>query len=334
MSNKSKIEWTDATWNPVTGCTKVSEGCRNCYAKTFAERFEGTLGHYFETGFNVTLRPNKLLEPIKWRKPKKIFVNSMSDVFHPDVPEWYIDQIFGVMLANHVLERQAEHSFQLLTKRPERMKEYLNTKPAELIKRWSESLDGVVIMDDADVCFSEYVNGFLDKTDFFPLPNLWLGVSVENQNAADERIPLLLETPAAIRFLSCEPLLGPVNISPYLWDMGSLDFEKNKVSTEDGLGWIIAGGESGHKARPMHPEWVRSLRDQCQAAGVSFHFKQHGEWLHRELVEDTRNDSPNSVKYFPELKGTFARVGKTVAGRMLDGRTWDEMPNHERGFEG
>lgn len=288
MSDNSKIEWTDATWNPVTGCTKVSEGCHHCYALTFAERWRGTPGHYFENGFDLTLRPHKLLEPIKWRKPKKIFVNSMSDLFHSEVPDWFIDQVFGVMLANYVLDRQAEHSFQLLTKRPPRMQEYLSAGRDVLLKRWSESLDGVVIMDDPDVLFSEYVSGFLDQDDLFPLPNLWLGVSVENQKAADERIPFLLETPAAIKFLSCEPLLGPVDFRkvPYF----------NRTDLNLSNWWVIVGGESGRGARPMDADWARSIRNLCKIAGVPFFFKQWGG------------------------------VNKVTAGRELDGRTWDEMP--------
>lgn len=336
MSDKSKIEWTDATWNPVTGCTKVSEGCRNCYAKTFAERFEGTQGHYFENGFKVTLRPNKLLEPIKWRKPKKIFVNSMSDVFHPDVPEWYIDQIFGVMLANHVLERQAEHVFQLLTKRPERMHEYLNAGADVLLKRWSESLDGFVIMDEQDIMFSEYVSGFLDQDNFFPLPNVWIGVSVEDQKTANERIPLLLQTPAAIRYLSCEPLLGPVDLNSIslpdgvYWD--ALDKTEAADAVLEGdcaavIDWVIVGGESGHKARPMHPDWVRSLRDQCQRAVVPFFFKQWGEWA---PIHDLLADGPGikgKVWHRFDPDESVCRIGKMAAGRLLDERIWDEIPN-------
>jgi len=331
MSDKSKIEWTDATWNPVTGCTKVSEGCRNCYALTFAERFRGTPGHYFENGFDITLRPNKMLEPLKWRKAKKIFVNSMSDLFHPEVPDDFIDQVFGVILANHVLDRQAEHTFQLLTKRPERMQEYLGAGPDVLLERWGESLDGVVIMDNPDVCFSEYVDHFLDKDEFFPLPNLWIGTSVENQKAAVERIPHLLMTPADVRFLSCEPLLGSVDF----WDVPSprdgQPFEVLQPLGSDwsGINWVIAGGESGHGARPVHPDWIRSLRDQCQAAGVPFFFKQWGEWWPypdeiNKMTVNRNTKEGGKVKRFENWY--FERNGKKAAGRILDGQTWDELP--------
>ncbi|WP_110933769.1 DUF5131 family protein [Paenibacillus bouchesdurhonensis] len=180
MSDKTGIEWADATWNPVTGCTKVSEGCRNCYAKTFTERFEGTPGHYFESGFHVTLRPEKLDQPLRWKRPRRIFVNSMSDLFHPDVPDGFIEQVFRVMtIAQH-------HTYQILTKRPERMRDWI------LQRGW--------IMSE--------------------LPHVWLGVSVENQKAADERIPHLLQIPAVVRFLSCEPLLGPVDLSKWMLTPG------------------------------------------------------------------------------------------------------------------
>lgn len=251
MSDKSKIEWTDATWNPVTGCTKVSEGCRHCYALTFAERWRGTPGHYFENGFDVQLRPNKLDEPMRWKRPRKIFVNSMSDLFHKDIPDDYIRQVFDVMA------QTPQHTYQVLTKRPERMMEFVNGyNPENLAPH--------------------------------PLPNVWLGTSVENQKAADERIPFLLETPAAVKFLSCEPLLGP------------LDFRKvpgfNRRDLNLSNWWIIVGGESGNGARPMEADWARSIRDQCKIAGVPFFFKQWGG------------------------------VNKATAGRELDGRTYDEMP--------
>lgn len=269
MSDKSKIEWTDATWNPVTGCSKVSEGCRNCYAQTFAERFRGTPGHYFENGFDITLRPDKLDQPLKWKKPRRIFVNSMSDLFHEDVPFDFIDRVFVVMsLAEH-------HTFQILTKRPSRMKEYLSKNRLKHIglNEW-------------------------------PLLNIWLGVSVENQKAADERIPLLLQTPSAVRFLSCEPLLGPVNLS----------MRTDRFEMVPGIDLVIVGGESGYNARPMHPDWAMSIRDQCQAAGVAFFFKQWGEWA------PVLNPEPHAAAK------AFNKVGKKKAGRLLDGREWNEMP--------
>lgn len=210
---KSQIEWTEATWNPVTGCTQISPGCAHCYAKTFAERFRGVPGHPYENGFDLQLRPERLDQPLRWKKPRTIFVNSMSDLFHPEIPEDYIRQVFGVM------ESAPRHRFQVLTKRSERLAELAPTLP------WPE--------------------------------NVWMGVSVENQRFAC-RANDLREVPAKVRFLSCEPLLGALD----------LDLQ--------GIHWVIAGGESGPGARAMQPEWARGLRDQCEAASVPFFFKQWG----------------------------------------------------------
>lgn len=225
MGDNSKIEWTEATWNPVTGCTEVSEGCDHCYARTIAERFRGVKGHAYEQGFDLRLWPQRLDQPLRWRRPRLVFVNSMSDLFHEGVRDEFIASVFDVMAeARH-------HTFQVLTKRPGRM--------ASLLRRWART-------------------GALE-----PLANVWLGTSVENQKWADVRIPKLLETPAAVRFLSCEPLLAPINLT-------------NWLRQGPGLDWVIAGSESGLEARPMDPAWVSDLRDQCTAAGVAFFFKQWG----------------------------------------------------------
>lgn len=333
MSDKTGIEWADATWNPVTGCTKVSEGCRNCYAKSFAERFKGTPGHYFESGFKVTLRPDKLMQPIRWKRARRIFVNSMSDLFHQEVPQQYIDQVFGIMLASHMLERVGKHTYMLLTKRPERMRAYFAAGPERLLERWSKALDGILIMEDGDVFYSEYISGWPIE-EMWPLPNLWIGVSVENQQAADERIPLLVETPATVRFLSCEPLLGEVDLSrwimtpgwaPSYYDPDNIHGHPNAEPTNEHINWVIVGGESGSKARPMHPDAARSLRDQCQTAGVPFLFKQWGEWAPAEAVG--RFSGKQRVEHISDGKRTLCvyRFGKVLAGRLLDGRTWDEF---------
>ncbi|TMV49383.1 phage Gp37/Gp68 family protein [Paenibacillus mesophilus] len=298
MSDKTKIEWSDATWNPVTGCSKVSEGCRNCYALTLAERFRGTPGHYFEKGFDVTLRPDKLDQPLRWRRPRRIFVNSMSDLFHPDVQDDFIDQVFAVMALC------PQHTFQILTKRPERMAQYLNHSSRK--NDIETSAHGT----------SYRISGFgrldLKDEDYdfqWPLPNVWLGVSVEIQKAADDRIPLLIETPAAVRFLSCEPLLGEV-VVPW-W---------NRID------WIIVGGEKGPGARPMHPDWARSLRDQCQAAGVPFFFKQFGEWapVHELRCNERGIKGKPWFNFDPDT--ALCKIGKVAAGRLLDGREWNEFP--------
>jgi protein gp37 len=234
MSDGSAIEWTDATWNPVRGCTKVSPGCKHCYAETFSERFRGVPGHPFEQGFDLRLVPEALALPLRWRAGRRIFVNSMSDLFHEAVPEEYIGRVFEVMA------RASQHRFQVLTKRSTRM--------------------------------AEVVAGLRVP------PNVWLGVSVESEAYA-ARIDDLRRVNAAVRFLSVEPLLGP---------LPNLNLR--------GIHWVIVGGESGPRARPMAPEWARAVRDQCVAAGVPFFFKQWGG------------------------------VRKHLTGRVLDGKTWDEMP--------
>lgn len=243
MSATSDIEWTDATWNPVKGCTKVSPGCARCYAETFAERFRGVPGHPFEQGFDLKLWPERLGLPLRWKKPKRIFVNSMSDLFHESVPDEFIDRVFATMARAHW------HTFQLLSKRPERMRAYVS---------------GLSHREAA-----HYVNA-----PSWPLPNVWLGTSIENQHWADIRVPQLLATPAAVRLLSCEPLLGPLDIRE--WLPVNTGGRYGRLYPRDAIGWVIAGGESGPGARPMDVAWVRSLRDQCRSAGVPYFLKQMG----------------------------------------------------------
>ncbi|SRR6266540_4278413 len=264
MSDKTAIEWTDATWNPTTGCTQVSPGCDHCYALTMSERFRGVPGHYFENGFDVQLRPDKLDQPLRWKRPRRIFVNSMSDLFHDDIPELYIASVFGIMA------EAKQHTFQLLTKRHGRMR--------SMLRRWVHE-DGMVMP-----------------------PNVWIGVSVENQQWADIRIPALLDTPAAVRFLSMEPLLGPVELDEN-WLHGDPECQCDDPAGCHTIDWVIVGGESGRGARPMRADWARSLRDDCQNADVAFHFKQWGA------------HGPDAV-----------RRDKHANGRELDGRTWDEFP--------
>lgn len=231
----SSIEWTDATWNPVRGCTKVSPGCKHCYAETFAERFRGVSGHPYEQGFDPRFVPDQLDAPLRWRKPRRVFVNSMSDLFHEAFADEQIAAVFDR------IECCPQHTFQILTKRAARLPEWFawlaRTRPkAQLV-----------------------------------LPNAWLGVSAEDQRRADERITHLLATPAAVRFVSVEPLLGPVDLG---WALEAHSPETTGVRTQPALDWVIAGAESGNGARPMHEDWVRSLRDQCAAAGVKFFYKQ------------------------------------------------------------
>lgn len=292
---KSNIEWTDRTWNPLAGCTWESDGCDGCYAAGMSLRLEamaekliaegknaGKLEKYVgiaqrrsdgRAAFNgkIHLDDDALGEPLTWKKPQMVFVNSMSDLFHRDVPDAFLDRIFMVM-------REAkQHTFQVLTKRPERMKEYIN-------KRWI-------------------------GLGLFEARNIWLGTSVENQAAADGRLGHLVNTRAHVRFVSCEPLLGPVDLRHWL----------------QAIHWVIVGGESGKGARPMHPDWARGLRDQCQEEGTKYFFKQHGEWApctHFAIAEGTDR---NNVHQFEDGQLMY-RYGKKQAGRLLDGREWNEMP--------
>lgn len=288
MGDRSRIEWTEATWNPVTGCDEVTPGCDVCYAKTLAERFRGTPGHYFENGFDVQLRPERLDQPLRWKRPRAIFVNSMSDLFHKDVTDDFIADVFAVMALS------GQHQFQLLTKRHSRMRSLLSSDDF----RWQVWHCMLTITHERSMPMpAGHATGLR-----WPLPNVWLGVSVEDQTRANLRIPALLDTPAAVRFLSCEPLLGPIDLRQSL-AKSRPDFDGDRLYVRDRLHWVIAGGESGRGARPMHPDWARDLRDQCAAAEVPFHFKQWGEH------DETGN-----------------RVGKKAAGRLLDGINHDGYP--------
>lgn len=314
--DKTGIEWTDATWNPIRGCSKVSAGCKFCYAETMAARFswepkpgnhdeakESKPGPYFGVIENgkwngkITFHEDKLDQPLRWKKPRKIFVNSMSDLFHENVRGEWLDKIFGVM------EQMApQHIYQILTKRPERMRDFMMSHyPEPHNKQW-------------------------------PPPNIWLGVSVENQEAADERIPILLQTPAVIRWISAEPLLGPINLKGTLanheWDNG----------VPGGLNWVVVGGESGPGSRPMHPDWALGLRDQCEAAGVPYLFKQWGDWGHHSSGDHcivrpddglfvTMKTEPRQFDLFGNHSGHLRRCGKKKAGRELDGKLHDGYPN-------
>jgi protein gp37 len=268
MGTRTGIEWTDATWNPVRGCSRVSEGCRNCYAEGVAARFSGP-GQPFE-GFadrartgskwtgKVALVPKALRLPLSWRTPKRIFVNSMSDLFHESLSDDAIDEVFSVM--GQCDDRGLGHVFQVLTKRHERMARYMATRARQA---WNRARLG---------------------PDAWPARNLWLGVSVENQAEADRRIPHLLAVPAKVRFLSCEPLLGPVDLHSALCrETGSCPTCPQCLG---GIDWVIAGGESGPGARPMHPDWARGLRNQCADAGVPYFFKQWGAFEPVTIIDD------------------------------------------------
>jgi protein gp37 len=329
VADNTGIEWCDATWNPVTGCTEVSPGCDHCYANTFAERWRGTPGHYFENGFDVQLRPEKLDQPLRWKRPRRIFVNSMSDLFHDSVPDEYIARVFAVMAVC------PDHTFQLLTKRHGRMRALLSGDFRDQVA------EEITDMMAAATPPGRYWPVTFDRTttdgfnvwgpSVWPLPNVWLGVSTENQKWADIRVPALLETPAAVRFVSAEPLLGPI-------DLHTDPIEAESPFWGSQLDWVIVGGESGHGARPMHPDWVRGLRDQCEDAGVAFLFKQWGEWRGHLDGHDYREphawvnvadgrvaDEDTAISDGGDWTGVW-RFGKKAAGREVDGRTWDEYP--------
>lgn len=306
----TKIEWTDETWNPVTGCTKVSPGCDNCYAEKITERFHGK-GSFAE----VKLHPDRLDHPLRWRKPRRVFVNSMSDLFHEAIPDDYLARVFAVMALT------PQHTYQILTKRHGRMRSLLRDEchcgsghaPSIHLR---SAMAWAVSKANPD-----RVPGVPDEAEHriyfdtpWPLRNVWLGVSVEDQKRADLRIPALLDSPAAVRFLSCEPLLGGVDLKAH-WLRPT--FPGPRIS------WAIIGGESGPGARPMHPDWARHLRDQCQAAGVPFFFKQWGSWAPAvNLDPDLRERATEQIAG----QDYVCRVGKKAAGRVLDGRAWDEYP--------
>lgn len=371
MGDKTGIEWADATWNPLRGCSRVSDGCRHCYAETVAHRFSGP-GMPYEgltrivngrptwTG-EIRLVPELLDQPLRWKRPRRIFVNSMSDLFHENVPDSFIDRVFAVMWACHFCDGgQSKHVFQILTKRAQRMRDYLKQDRRE---NWARAAVNIAGKSDPDGLFDDIANAQGSH------PRIWLGVSVENQATADERIPLLLETPAAIRWISAEPLLGAIDLWPSAYlpcpnvddcimdpDTGAYECcrqcDYTGVGNEIGIDWVVAGGESGPRARPMHPAWARSLRDQCAAAGVAFHFKQWGEWAPRggeitgggidfsaidpqctrwplvirlgEHGLDTRCGENCGAGIGEEI--FMQMVGKKAAGRRLDGVLHDEYP--------
>lgn len=260
----TKIEWVrnadksqGKTWNPVTGCSAVSEGCRLCYARRMARRLAGRYGYpEYPHHFDVTLRPDRLDIPLRRKKPTTYFICSMSDLFHEDVPFEFIGRVFATTIAAD------RHTFQILTKRPERMLSFIS---------WFQAKTAL------------YLRMFR---------HIWLGVSCENQATADERIPLLLQTPAAVRFVSCEPLLGPIDLGNPNWYWP----DDGPETGHDPLSWIICGSESGPGARPMDEDWVRSLKNQCRAAGIPFFYKQ-------AVIN-----------------------GKKVSCPELDGRQYREMP--------
>lgn len=376
MGDKSKIEWCDATWNPIVGCSRVSAGCENCYAEKVAYRFkhitkfENVVCEDKPKWNNSVFFDDKALEmPLRWKKPRRIFVCSMGDLFHKNVPDEWIDKVFAIMALC------PQHTFMVLTKRPERMREYFNnlyicktvmTAAARVrcllnprrhsqnfasLRQIAWTYEGgaanqLFKMKEPDRVYPSWVK--------WPLPNLWLGVSVEDQDSAVDRIPYLLDTPAAVRFVSVGPLLGPIDLTsikilPKFWPRNYhtktiVDNAKPEIITEINinsingginfgatnhmggccgstsfgkLDWVIAEGETGINARATHPDWVRKLRDDCEIADVAFFFKQWGEWCpDAPLFTDADGNCPH-----PKM-----RIGKKKAGNLLDGKQHLEFP--------
>jgi protein gp37 len=393
----TKIEWTGETWNPIVGCSIVSPGCTNCYAMKMAARLEAmciSSGHAYDqdhgcarkdapllhyrgltapskagpvwTG-KVALAPEHiLLKPLSWKKPRTIFVNSMGDLFHEDVPDEWIDRVFAVMALC------PQHTFQVLTKRSVRMRSYFAAAPGRDGTLMTSTRGyGICIEREmrireatAPYCSLPGVDGRSPIS--FPLPNVWLGVSAERQKEADERIPDLLATPAAVRFVSAEPLLAPLDLRKWLAPSVHINAPPTIGKTTlaaiiaaaqaaaqnmawYGLNWVIVGGESGPDARPMHPDWARGIRDQCAAAAVPFFFKQWGEWTPGVNVKRTKGSVRGAYNSDPFDGGDWSfgtellevhghvddepdlyRVGKHEAGRLLDGREHNDMPNRTK----
>jgi protein gp37 len=335
MGDNSHIEWTDATWNYIVGCSKVSPGCKFCYFMELhtrrheawkAGRWPDAPQQYHFPWTTIQKFAARLDVPLRWKRPRKIFVNSLSDLFHDEVSEETIAEMFGVMA---MCQR---HTFQILTKRPERM---------ERVVKWLDvnRCMGAAIRVIGSDAF-KYVCKSRDTSHCWPLPNVWLGVSVESQQYAVERIPHLLRTPAAKRFLSCEPLLGPLFIDDLVcvegpgseWHFSCLECD---VDVRDDLAfrgatidWVIAGGESGKGARPMHPDWVRSLRNQCEAADVHFFFKQWGEWSPTLNAKRAGKRVLSTVSRLGDGRdnAVMERVGKKRAGALLDGKEHRGIP--------
>lgn len=317
MADKSKIQWCDATINPAYGCSPVSPACDHCYAARMAGRLgELTQGTHQDgkwTG-RINLFPERMMQALKWREPRRIFIGSMTDLFHGRMPWGFLEEVFAFM------RRAQQHTFLLLTKRAENMRSFMKN------------------LAYAHHCGARGLAGWE-----WPPRNVWLGVTAENQAMADERIPILLDTPAANRFVSIEPMLGAVDLRPWLpgpcqhpdCSDGSIPVGNDggrpcpwcQCGPLDRLDWTIVGGESGPNARPMHPDWARGLRDQCQAAGVPYFFKQWGEW-----------GPARAAGIYPGTRrldytdGTcMLRVGKHAAGRLLDGVEHNAFPEVRHG---
>jgi protein gp37 len=325
--SKTEIEWATDTWNPTTGCDRVSPGCDNCYALGMAKRLKAMGSADYQTdgdpatsgpGFGLAMHEHRIDQPRRWKKPRLIFVNSMSDLFHQDVTDEFLRRVFDVM------EQADHHTYQILTKRHARMRSFVQRR-MDAKRAYADQFADCPTEAMRTSPAAKWARAAAEN----PPAHIWLGVSIEDQKWADIRGEALRQTPAAVRFFSAEPLLGPI------------------VTDLTGIDWVIVGGESGPKARPMHPDWARSLRDQCQAAGVPLLFKQWGEWqdgshdprtqhgpdhiIHRDgrhvLAHEYQGSDLARGRSEDRIGACFiSRVGKKAAGRLLDGRIWDEYP--------
>ena len=373
MAGNSAVEWTEATWNPIVGCSIKSPGCTNCYAMKMAARIEamnakaapgretapqynGTTrkvsGHAVWTGKLAQASDDVLFAPLRRKKPTTYFVNSMGDLFHEECPDEWIDRVFAVMALC------PQHTFQVLTKRAARMRDYMANVEREVL--WMNAVADLFEID-CSLLNSRYPYPIMGQREpWLPLPNVWLGVSTERQQEADERIPMLLQTPAAVRFISAEPLLGPIDlVTPlYTGEAGITmrGYLRDHAEPDDfhhharKLDWVIVGGESGRDARPMHPQWPQSLRDQCGAAGVPFFFKQWGEFAPCDAINTSmrhalcnwigepprlERDWVKALDFLKKSRGidgahVLARMGKSIAGRRIDGIEHNAMPELRR----
>jgi len=302
----TKIEWATEVYNPVTGCTPVSDGCKHCYARRMATRLRGRFGYPQDDPFKVTLHPDRVDQPLKWKKPRMIFVSSMGDLFHKDVPDEFIGDI------GRIVTKCPQHSFVILTKRPERMRDYFKK-----------------------VAYETAVNPPHESLNML---NVLLGVSVEDQETADKRIPILLQVPAAKRVVSYEPALSGLDMWEWLWETNP-DYQPPRFLDEgetytvspyvpsNKIGWLICGGETGPGARPMNPVWARAVKDQCVAAGVPFFFKQTGPWIPDRLADPTEPnvrtvDGLRMILTSRKRHPIAAKLGK----RLLEGQVWEQVP--------
>ncbi|NDY56224.1 phage Gp37/Gp68 family protein [Desulfovibrio sulfodismutans] len=343
MGDKSKIEWCDATWNPVVGCSRISPGCDHCYASRMACRLAQipTAPHQYREVVDqdnqawngrTEFVTSAMEQPFRWKRGRHIFVGSMTDLFHPSTPDEWLDRIFAVMALT------ARHRFLLLAKRPERMRDYMTQVTPQRLAHAATELQGEEAAKVVLAVLNDTLCGVRNVG--WPMRHVWLGVTAEDQARADERIPILRDTPAVVRFVSFEPLLGQVDCRRFLVPLRREITPRGRenVVSPPGVNWAICGGESGPGARPMHPDWVRGLRGQCQDADVPFFFKSWGDWRpglpngQQKAVGITPNGgtySHDAAEFFgetwPDNARCMARVGKKSAGRMLDGKTWDEV---------